>query len=183
MNGLTWRALLSLVLAAAAVASPTRRAGYKVRQTVRAPSYWVQHSAAPEDHVIRLRIGLPQPNYHLLEEAVYAVSDPAHRSYGKHLSKEEVETLIAPEDASLSAVNDWLAEHGLSEEHIERSPARDWVIVNIPVALAEDMLDTVRDTHLLPRTPLLTSPPADLQRLEEHPHRRDHRPHDRVLPP
>ncbi|KAL1736033.1 peptidase S8/S53 domain-containing protein [Schizophyllum commune] len=152
MNGLTWRALLSLVLAAAAVASPTRRAGYKVRQTVRAPSYWVQHSAAPEDHVIRLRIGLPQPNYHLLEEAVYAVSDPAHRSYGKHLSKEEVETLIAPEDASLSAVNDWLAEHGLSEEHIERSPARDWVIVNIPVALAEDMLDTTYNVWKNTRT-------------------------------
>ncbi|TRM68044.1 peptidase S8/S53 domain-containing protein [Schizophyllum amplum] len=142
MNGLTWRTLLSLVLAAAAVASPTKRADYRIKQTVNAPSYWVQQSSAPEDHVIRLRIGLPQPNFHLLEEAVYAVSDPMHRSYGKHLSKEEVEQLIAPHDASLDAVNEWLAEYGLQEEHIERSPARDWVIINIPVGLAEDMLDT-----------------------------------------
>lgn len=72
-----------------------------------------------------------------------AFSDPFHDRYGQHLSKEEVESLVAPEPESVHLVNEWLASHGLYEDSLSRSPAKDWVLVKVPVSLAEDMLKTV----------------------------------------
>ncbi len=70
-------------------------------------------------------------------------SDPFHDRYGQHLSKEEVEDLVAPEADSVHLVNEWLASHGVYEDGLTRSPAKDWVHIKIPVALAEEMLKTV----------------------------------------
>ena len=70
-------------------------------------------------------------------------SDPFHDRYGQHLSKEEVEDLVAPEAESVHLVNEWLASHGVYEDGLTRSPAKDWVHIKIPVALAEEMLKTV----------------------------------------
>ena len=70
-------------------------------------------------------------------------SDPFHDRYGEHLTKEEVEALVAPHDESVHLVNEWLASHGLYEDSFSRSPARDWVVVKVPVSLAEEMLKTV----------------------------------------
>ena len=72
------------------------------------------------------------------------LSDPFHERYGDHLTKEEVEELIAPHDESVHLVNEWLASHGLYEDSLSRSPAKDWVLVKVPVSLAEEMLRTVR---------------------------------------
>ena len=71
------------------------------------------------------------------------LSDPLHDRYGQHLSKEEVESLIAPEPESIHLVNEWLAAHGLYEDSLSRSPANDWVFIKVPVSLAEEMLKTV----------------------------------------
>lgn len=71
-------------------------------------------------------------------------SDPFHERYGQHLSKEEVESLVAPHADSIHTVNEWLASHGLVGDSLSRSPAKDWVTVKVPVSLAEEMLRTVR---------------------------------------
>lgn len=42
-------------------------------------------------------------------------------------------------------MNEWLASHGLYEDSLSRSPAKDWVLVKVPVTLAEAMLKTVCD--------------------------------------
>lgn len=55
-----------------------------------------------------------------------------------------MEALVAPHDESVHLVNEWLASHGLYEDSLSRSPARDWVHIKVPVSLAEDMLKTVR---------------------------------------
>ncbi|TFK55639.1 tripeptidyl peptidase A [Heliocybe sulcata] len=109
---------------------------------VEPPRGWVKVTPAPADHIINLRIALPQAGFTSLEKALYEVSDPDHSRYGQHLSKEEVEALVAPHPQSLSAVDDWLASHGISQSDLSRSPARDWVKVKVPVSLAEEMLDT-----------------------------------------
>lgn len=74
---------------------------------------------------------------------MYEVSDPDHVRYGAHLSKEEVEALVAPHDESIDMVNAWLASHGIQDSDITRSPAKDWAHIKVPVSKAEDMLDTV----------------------------------------
>ncbi|KAI0737695.1 tripeptidyl peptidase A [Daedaleopsis nitida] len=135
-------AWLPLVLAAVAGALPSRDCAHKVKESVPPPRGWTKSTPAPADHVVELRIALPQSNFEQLEKQLYEVSDPFHERYGDHLSKEEVEALVAPHDESVHLVNEWLASHGLYEEHLARSPARDWVIVKVPVSLAEEMLKT-----------------------------------------
>ncbi|KJA29771.1 hypothetical protein HYPSUDRAFT_126627 [Hypholoma sublateritium FD-334 SS-4] len=115
---------------------------FKNRETIVAPRGWTRQTVAPADHIISLRIGLHQRNFDLLEKHLYEVSDPTHSRYGEHLSKEEVEDLVAPHSNSLSAVDEWLSEFNLKEDDIARSPAKDWVVLTIPVSLAEKMLNT-----------------------------------------
>jgi tripeptidyl-peptidase I len=98
---------------------------------------------APSTHVIQLRIALPQPRFPELEWHLAEISDPFHERYGEHLSKEEVEELVAPHPSSLDAVREWLASHGIRSEACHQSPAGDWVTVHVPVAQAEEMLGTV----------------------------------------
>ncbi|KAG6845432.1 hypothetical protein H0H87_009339 [Tephrocybe sp. NHM501043] len=114
----------------------------KVKESILPPRGWMKSGIPPADHNIVLRIGLPQPNFHLLEKHLYEVSDPYHDRYGAHLSKEETEALVAPHRDSLEAVNEWLESHNIYEADIVRSPAKDWVTITIPVSLAEKMLDT-----------------------------------------
>ena len=124
-------------------AAPKEESAYSVKEEVSSPRGWSKHSLPAPGHSINLRIGLTQPNFHILEKNLYEVSDPDHERYGHHLSKEEVEALVAPHQESLELVNEWLGTFGINEDSLERSPARDWVTVKVSVSLAEKMLDTV----------------------------------------
>lgn len=74
---------------------------------------------------------------------IEALSDPFHERYGVHLSKEEVEALVAPHPESIQLVDEWLASHGIPSDALSRSPAQDWVTIRIPVSMAEEMMKTV----------------------------------------
>ncbi|KAG5722083.1 Tripeptidyl-peptidase sed2, partial [Termitomyces sp. T112] len=115
---------------------------YKLKERVFPPHGWRQHSTPPADHNIFLRIGLPQPNFNTLKTHLYEVSDPYHPRYGAYLSKEEVDALVAPDQDSIDAVNDWLASHGIQNSDVIRSSAGDWVTIMLPVHMVEKMLDT-----------------------------------------
>ncbi|KAF7983296.1 hypothetical protein HWV62_22961 [Athelia sp. TMB] len=132
---------LLLAFALSVAARPSRQ-GCKVKESIAHPQGWVKQAAAPADYVIELRIALPQPNFSVLESHLYEVSDPNHERYGAHLSKEEVEAIVAPHDESIDLVNAWLASHGIAESDVTRSPAKDWAYIKVPVSKAEDMLDT-----------------------------------------
>jgi len=138
--------LLLLTSATSSLAAVAPKSGkdcaHKVKESVSPPRGWSKIKPAPADHSINLRIGLPQPNFAALEQHLYEVSDPFHQRYGAHLSKEEVEALIAPHSTSVDLVNEWLASHGIFEDQLSRSPAKDWVKVTVPVSLAEEMLKT-----------------------------------------
>jgi tripeptidyl-peptidase-1 len=117
---------------------------HKVKETVIPPRGWFKHSTPPSNHTIVLRIGLPQPNFQVLEKHLYEVSDPDHERYGAYLSMEQVEALVAPHQESVDLIDEWIRSHGVGENDFVRSPAKDWVTLTIPVSLAEKMLDTVR---------------------------------------
>lgn len=128
-----------------AIASPSNgsRNIRRLKESVEHPRGWMKRGPAPADYILDLRIALPQANFSVLEQHLYEVSDPAHPRYGHHLSKQEVEALVAPHQESIHAVDAWLASHGLNVDDFIRSPARDWVKVRVPVELAEEMLSTV----------------------------------------
>ena len=140
------RFLLPLVLLeffTFAAAAPRRESTYSVKEEISAPRGWVKHSRPDPAHNVVLRIALPQPNFQLLEKNLYEVSDIDHERYGQHLSKAEVEALVAPHPESIELVNEWLGTFGVDEDSLVRSPAGDWVTLKVPVSLAEKMLDTV----------------------------------------
>ncbi|KAF7335276.1 Tripeptidyl-peptidase sed2 [Mycena sanguinolenta] len=131
-----------LPLVVLAFALPSKDCEHQVKEEVVPPRGWTIFGPAPSDHFINLRIALPQSNFNLLEQHLYEISDPYHERYGAHLTKEEVEDLVAPHPDSVAAVNEWLSSHGIQEEDISRSSAGDWLAIRVPVWLVEKMLDT-----------------------------------------
>ncbi|KAF5393130.1 hypothetical protein D9757_001221 [Collybiopsis confluens] len=88
------------------------------------------------------KLGQGVPRIASLQKALLEISDPDHERYGQHLSKAEVEFLVSPDERSIQLVNDWLDTHGIPSDAVTRTPAEDWVIVQVSVQLAEEMLDT-----------------------------------------
>ena len=117
---------------------------HKIKESIEGPPHgWIRHGPAPSHHLLQLKIALPQPHFPILEGHLWEVSDPNHERYGAYLSKEETEALMAPHPETLDVVSEWLSSYGINEEHLYRSSAQDWVTIHVPVALAEEILDTV----------------------------------------
>lgn len=72
--------------------------------------------------------------------------------YGSHLSKEEVDALVAPHPDTVAAVEDWLAYHKIDTASVERSSAGDWLAFLVPVSQAERMLDAKYRVYHNPST-------------------------------
>lgn len=49
---------------------------------------------------------------------------------------------LAPADESITAVEEFLASHGVEEDAIARSPNSDFIMATVPVAVAETLLKT-----------------------------------------
>ncbi|KAL8886148.1 MAG: hypothetical protein Q9215_006103 [Flavoplaca cf. flavocitrina] len=92
--------------------------------------------------MINLEIGLKQGQFDELERHLFEVSDPDHHRYGEHLTSDEVNDLVKPGDDSVVLVHEWLRDHGIDEDRLNYSPAKDWVKVQLPVARVERLLDT-----------------------------------------
>jgi len=139
--------LLGLPFVAALVGAVSfKDCQHKVKESIHGPPRgWYKHAPAPKHHLLELKIALPQPKFPELEQHLWEVSDPSHARYGAHLSKEETDALMAPHPETLDIVDKWLASHGLVEEDFVRSSANDWVTIRVPVSLAEEMLNTVRN--------------------------------------
>ncbi|KAM5543738.1 hypothetical protein V8D89_002355 [Ganoderma adspersum] len=87
---------------------------------------------------LKLRIALSQSNPDSIVAALLNVSDPSSDKYGQHLSKSEVEALVAPSSQSVSAVKAWLQGHGLTATSV--SPAGDWLQIDTDVSKANSLL-------------------------------------------
>ncbi|KAJ7618976.1 peptidase S8/S53 domain-containing protein [Mycena polygramma] len=107
------------------------------------PRGWEFRSTPPADHLLDMRIGLKQNKLEKLISSLYEVSDPTHERYGQHLSKEEVDALVAPHPDSVEAVESWLQHHGISpgDAHF-RSAGGEWITLRVSVAQVERMLNT-----------------------------------------
>ncbi len=128
----------------AAPSTPSNAKNPKLKDAVVPPPVWVDLGPAPPLQHIWLRIALPQARFPELERQLYEMSDPKNARYGQHLMKEQVTELVRPDRGSVQAVDAWLAEYGIAgDDRVRRSVAGDWVTILVPVATAEQMLDTV----------------------------------------
>ncbi|RDX44428.1 subtilisin-like protein [Lentinus brumalis] len=100
-----------------------------------APRGFIPRSyAVLPDELVHLTIALPQNNISGLHAALLEVSNPDHPNYGRHLSKEEVERLVAPPLESVRAVTEWLKSNGVSSTGA--SASGDMIHVEVPIAQA-----------------------------------------------
>ncbi|KAJ7092304.1 family S53 protease [Mycena belliarum] len=126
-------------LLAIAHGNPTGRRAMAVHESVSALPRGFAHagSVAPTQE-ITLRIALVQSDIKGLEAKTYAISDPANALYGQHLTPAEVAEYVKPAEETLSAVSEWLAEHGVTPKSI--SPAGDLLQITLPVSTANTLL-------------------------------------------
>lgn len=75
-----------------------------------------------------------------LDEIFWAVSDPAHKAYGRHLSQDELTELMAPSERAVADVQKWLEMAGLKDH--QTVPNRDMISVTGTVHQLEALLDT-----------------------------------------
>ncbi|KAF8998513.1 peptidase S8/S53 domain-containing protein [Cyathus striatus] len=120
---------------------------------VEIPKGWELVAPAPADHKFELRIGLKQDKFEDLIATLMETSDPYHERYGQHLTKEEVETLVAPHPDSVDAVESWLSFHGIDSSDIaHRAGGGDWITLHVSVAQAERMLGTNYNVYRHPKS-------------------------------
>lgn len=111
-----------------------------VKESTNAPRGWVRRGPAPDAALVPLSIGLKQRDMAGVEAQLLQVSDPSSPRYLKHLSREEVASMLAPAPESVDAVRRWLAGHGVEEDISKRSFSGDWVRATVSVAKARSML-------------------------------------------
>jgi len=106
----------------------------------RVPSGWQRVRRADPNEQISLILAVKQTNTDKLEAALLAVSSLDSKLYGKHLSVEEVHSLVAPSPLSIAVVEKWLKKHKIPSSALKRSPSSDFITVTVAVSKAERML-------------------------------------------
>ncbi|TVY14727.1 Aorsin [Lachnellula arida] len=100
------------------------------------------------DAIIPVRIGLRQSNLHTGYDRLMEVSHPSSVNYGKHLSKEEVHSLFAPDDETTHIVKNWLLRSNLIQKHdIIHYENKSWLAVDMPAKHAETLFGTKYYEH------------------------------------
>ncbi|KAK2759798.1 vesicle formation at the endoplasmic reticulum [Arachnomyces sp. PD_36] len=137
MLALTPLAILSLVLPIAALPS----AKLEVVENLRSiPQNWVRGSAVPPSKPLHFRIAIQQEEKNAeFEQKVIDLSTPGHESYGKHMTREEVQDFLRPAPKVSDAILSWLDSEGVPKEAIENKG--NWVNFAVPAEKAEKMLD------------------------------------------
>ncbi|KAF8318927.1 peptidase S8/S53 domain-containing protein [Cantharellus anzutake] len=112
-----------------------------VRRTLSPPPPWMVDSAPPPDYPLTLRFALRQGNFPSLEKKLLDISNPLSPRWRQHLTKQEVENFTRPTNETLRAVDAFLSSHGINLHAAHRSPALDWISVNVTVSKAEAILN------------------------------------------
>lgn len=121
---------LALLTAAAAVSA-------RVLDSVPdVPRGWSKSTAALPTDKLALKIGLKQQHAAALEQVVLAVSSPGSPDYGKHLTREELRSYVAPTGQSVDDVTAWLAKYD-----VVPTVDNDWMTIATDVKTANAMLD------------------------------------------
>ncbi|KAK3319647.1 alkaline serine protease [Cercophora scortea] len=103
---------------------------------------WEKRAKVPADALLPMRIGLRQSNVDVGHDMLMERSDPASRSFGKHMSAEEVIDLFAPAEESVRVVIDWVVSSGIPRERVSQSANKQWIQFDAKASEAEDLLIT-----------------------------------------
>ncbi|VDC03294.1 unnamed protein product [Peniophora sp. CBMAI 1063] len=140
---------LSFVLLAMAAsltaATPTPEARWANMQVKHAwerlPAKWSARGLPEDGTTIDLRIKLKSHDSDAIIKALYEVSDPKSASYGDHLNKDEVASLVAPHPDTHSIVSEWLEDHAIPADTVRPVLHGDWLMLEaVPISTANTLL-------------------------------------------
>lgn len=124
-------------------ATATSQGPYRVFEELSsAPEPWILKDDAAkvdEDLSFKLRIHLKNRNVASFQQQVLDVSTPGHPSYGRHLSRVEINSMIAPSDDAFANVLDWLESYNLTSRATVES---GWIVIDSTIGEVETLLDT-----------------------------------------
>ncbi|KAI1858727.1 uncharacterized protein JN550_012477 [Neoarthrinium moseri] len=130
-----------LALAGAALALPSTVPKRLFESVDAAPPAWAKNEAATKDEAIELRIQLAHQNMPQFHQMALDIATPGHEKYGKHMSLEEIDAVIAPKEESKQVVFEWLGNHSLADSAV-LTPRGNIVVVSTTVGEAEKLLGT-----------------------------------------
>ncbi|XP_068436410.1 tripeptidyl-peptidase 1 [Clinocottus analis] len=125
-------------------------------QDVLIPDDWTRAGRVDPTEELELTFALKQQNTDLLEEELRLVSDPDSAQYGKHLTLEEVSSLVRPSDLTQKVVHHWLQSHGIT--NCLTVLTQDFLQCTMTAEVAEKLLPGskfhryIRDGHSLVRS-------------------------------
>jgi len=104
---------------------------------------WVMGPRASPTAPFQLTVALTQSNLDKLTTTLLAAADPSDAEhYGKWLSKEEVDAMLAPPASAVASVERVLESYGICLQQCETSANSDVIRCSTTVAAAEALLDT-----------------------------------------
>jgi len=95
--------------------------------------------ARPQDK-IHFKVLLKQQNLYKLEKFFWEVSDPQHANYGKFMTMEEIQQLVAPYPKSFKNTLNWLISSGFHRESL--AIRSDYIEVRTSVGKAARLFQT-----------------------------------------
>ncbi|VDC03355.1 unnamed protein product [Peniophora sp. CBMAI 1063] len=143
MIGLSFVLLAMAASLTAATPAPTARwVDMQVKHAwKRAPAKWSSRGLPEDGTTIDLRIKLKSHDSDAIIKALYEVSDPKSTSYGAHLNKDEVASLVAPHPDTHAIVSEWLAHHAIPADTVRPALHGDWLMLeSVPISTANTLL-------------------------------------------
>ncbi|KIJ55529.1 hypothetical protein M422DRAFT_24097 [Sphaerobolus stellatus SS14] len=122
-------------LAAWTVSSLPISKNFVSRRTV--PDGFIYDGPAPEGETLTLLMALRPGNDEGLESLLYNISTPSSPSYGQWLTKDQVNSYMAPSTQTKGVVDNWTKINNLETSSF--SPAGDWLNFTINVAKANEL--------------------------------------------
>ncbi|RWA03351.1 hypothetical protein EKO27_g11753 [Xylaria grammica] len=132
-------ALLALAGAALALPSDTPMSLFEMVKS--APKNWAMNGPAAQDETIELRFSLAKQKTAQFHELALNIATPGHAQYGKHLTLEQIDAIVAPKPESKDLLFQWLDNHGLANGAALNSRG-NVVKVNTTISQAEALLRT-----------------------------------------
>ncbi|KAJ5780513.1 Peptidase S8/S53 subtilisin/kexin/sedolisin [Penicillium paradoxum] len=129
--------LLSIYVKAAFAISSTDQ---RVEQLARVPDGWSKGGRPPASKLITFRLAITQNNAAEFEQKVIDLSTPEHPSYGRHMTRDEVNDFLRPSPAISDQIIAWLRSENVPASSINSNIY--WITFTVPVSQAEQMLKT-----------------------------------------
>ena len=102
------------------------------------PEGWKAVGVPEADRPLRFRIAMTQPDEALFEQTLFDISTPQHPRYGQHMKRSELKEILKPTSEASEAVNEWLANAGITQVDDDG----EWIAFVATVGQAEALLST-----------------------------------------